>query len=247
LQQVGLQPLKSLKSTEHVALNPVDWMIQKAGIFIQDYPAVIGSDSSGQVVQVGEGVSNFKSGDRVSVQISYLRTVHGHHTYQGWFLTNDGATHQQFSIHPAEILAKIPDEFSFEDAATIPLGLATAAVGLYNPLQEGGLGLKPSWTPEGKGFYKNQPIVILGGSSSVGQFAIQLAKLSGFSPIITTSSKKHTDFLKSLGATHVVDRASINLASDIKFFQMVPPKLYIMPLHPQILRNWQWISHHPMD
>lgn len=36
---------------------------------------------------------------------------------------------------------------------------------------------------------------------------IQLAKLSGFSPIITTSSLKHTDFLKSLGATHVLDRS----------------------------------------
>ena len=35
---------------------------------------------------------------------------------------------------------------------------------------------------------------------------IQLAKASGLSPIITTSSLKHTDFLKSLGATHVLNR-----------------------------------------
>jgi len=36
--------------------------------------------------------------------------------------------------------------------------------------------------------------------------ALQLAKLSGFSYIITTASLKHEAFLKSLGATHVIDR-----------------------------------------
>lgn len=36
--------------------------------------------------------------------------------------------------------------------------------------------------------------------------AIQLAKMSGFSSIIATASLKNADLLKSLGATHVVDR-----------------------------------------
>lgn len=40
---------------------------------------------------------------------------------------------------------------------------------------------------------------------------IQVAKLSGFSPIIATASPHSTDLVKSLGATHVVDR---NLAPD---------------------------------
>ena len=37
--------------------------------------------------------------------------------------------------------------------------------------------------------------------------AIQFAKLSGFSPIITTASGSNEDYLKSLGATHVIDRS----------------------------------------
>lgn len=37
--------------------------------------------------------------------------------------------------------------------------------------------------------------------------ALQLAKLSGFSTIITTASPKHTALLKTLGATHVIDRS----------------------------------------
>ncbi|KAF8992259.1 hypothetical protein BDQ17DRAFT_1369728 [Cyathus striatus] len=59
--------------------------------------------------------------------------------------------------------------------------------------------------PNGK--YTNKPIVIFGGSSSVGQMAIQLAKYSGFSPIITTASLKNELYVKSLGATHVIDRS----------------------------------------
>jgi NADPH:quinone reductase-like Zn-dependent oxidoreductase len=35
---------------------------------------------------------------------------------------------------------------------------------------------------------------------------LQLARLSGFSPIITTASLKHTEWLKALGATDVLDR-----------------------------------------
>jgi len=67
--------------------------------------------------------------------------------------------------------------------------------------------LVPPVTPEGKGKYAGNPIFIGGGSSSVGQCAIQLAKLSGFSPIITTASLKHTEALKAIGATHIIDRS----------------------------------------
>lgn len=48
--------------------------------------------------------------------------------------------------------------------------------------------------------------------------AIQLARIAGFSPIATTASAQHTEFLKSLGATHVFDR---NV--DVKTVQAVFP------------------------
>ncbi|OCH89701.1 hypothetical protein OBBRIDRAFT_835630 [Obba rivulosa] len=53
--------------------------------------------------------------------------------------------------------------------------------------------------------------IVFGGANSVGQYAIRLAKLSGFSPIIATASLKNAILRKSLGATHVLDR---NLSSD---------------------------------
>lgn len=42
--------------------------------------------------------------------------------------------------------------------------------------------------------------------SNLRTTAIQIARLSGFSPIITTASLHNTELLKSLGATHVIDR-----------------------------------------
>jgi Zinc-binding dehydrogenase len=116
---------------------------------------------------------------------------------------------------------------------------------LYNS-NPNGIGLVPPVTPEGRGKYAGNPIVILGGSGSVGQngkplkhhmsvfsfdvnyTAIQLAKLSGFSPIITTASLKHTESLKSLGATHVIDRniSSSALASEVASITQNTPLKY---------------------
>lgn len=47
------------------ALNPVDWKIQELGIFVDKYPAVLGSDIAGEVVEVGQGVTGFTKGQRV--------------------------------------------------------------------------------------------------------------------------------------------------------------------------------------
>lgn len=49
--------------------------------------------------------------------------------------------------------------------------------------------------------------------------AIQLARIAGMSPIVTTSSARHAQYLKSLGATYVFDR---NV--DVKTIQMAFPR-----------------------
>ena len=58
--------------------------------------------------------------------------------------------------------------------------------------------------------------------------ALQLAKLSGFSPIITTASLKHAESLKSLGATHVIDRntSSSALATEVASITKNAPLKY---------------------
>ncbi len=48
-----------------VAINPVDWHMQDSGIFVRDWPAVIGCDIAGEVTEIGPDVDLFKVGDRV--------------------------------------------------------------------------------------------------------------------------------------------------------------------------------------
>ncbi|RXW19602.1 hypothetical protein EST38_g6248 [Candolleomyces aberdarensis] len=180
-----------LVKVHSTALNPVDWKIQKLGFYSEVLPLVLGADIAGEVVGLGEGVSQFSKGDKIF--------------FQGVYQENNHTGFQQFTTADVRTLAKIPPNISYDQAATLPLALSTAYVGLYN-IKPYGMGLKTPFKADAGGSYADVPLVILGGSSSVGQLVIQLAKLSGFNPIITTSSNKHADFLKSLGATHVLDR-----------------------------------------
>ncbi|KAF8972282.1 chaperonin 10-like protein [Flammula alnicola] len=193
------------------SLNPVDWKIQKYGFLVENFPAVLGGDLAGDVEEVGEGVTDFKKGDRVFVQSQYKNETDGF---------------QQYALALAATVAKIPANISYDQASTFPVALAAAYVGLYNQNPHG-LGFAPPTSAATQGKYGGTAIVILGGASSVGQNAIQLAKLSGFSPIITTASLKHTDYLKSLGATAVLDRnlASSELATEIANITSAPIKV----------------------
>jgi len=182
-------PGELLVHVESTALNPVDWKVQETGWGVEQYPVILGTDSAGVVAALGEGVAEFAVGDKI--------------VHQG-FRNIRQASFQQYTTVPAEIAAKIPPNVTFDQAASVPLGLATAVIGLYNTGV--GAGFAPFWEAGGAGKYAGKPIIVFGGSSSVGQYVLQAAKHSGFSPIITTASPRNFDLVKSLGATHVVDR-----------------------------------------
>ena len=68
---------------------------------------------------------------------------------------------------------------AFDQAATIPLTMATVALGLYGKrLQlDGGLGLTPPWEAGGSGKYAGEPILIISGASGVGQHSASCSPL----------------------------------------------------------------------
>ncbi|KAF5334673.1 hypothetical protein D9611_011958 [Ephemerocybe angulata] len=193
------------------ALNPIDWKIQKYGLFIENFPAVLGADVAGEVVELGDDVS------RSPVKVAIGDRVFFQSPYNG----NEYAGFQQYALGEIFTLAKIPANISYDEAATIPGAFTAAYIGLYN-VHPYGFGFKAPVKEGGKRKYTGVPIVILGGSSSVGQYAIQLAKLSGFSPIITTASPKHADQLKALGATVVLDRKNPLTKESISAITNVP-------------------------
>ncbi|KAI0648658.1 GroES-like protein [Trametes meyenii] len=187
-------PNDLLVRVEAAGLIPLDWKIQAFGLLIEKYPATLGSDGAGVVVSVGANVSDFKIGDRVAVANVLDDSASG--------------TYQQYALSSAALATKLPDSLSFDEAATFPGNLHTAAVTLYNKHEDAtSLKLTAPWEAGGRNAYANQPMVVLGGAASVGQYVIQFLKLSGFSPIITTASPRNEELVKSLGATHVFDRS----------------------------------------
>ncbi|KAJ6493212.1 chaperonin 10-like protein [Mycena sanguinolenta] len=196
-------PEEILVRVEAAGLNAVDARIGDMDIPMwADMPTVPGAEASGVIVAIGNEVKGFKVGDRVAFGTAGQKL--------------DISSYQQYSLAHSTIVTKLPPNISLEEGASIPVGLFTSYHALYAQPPHGG-GLVSAMSPGGRGKYAGQAIVILGGSGGTGHYALQLARLSGFSPIITTASLKHESFLKSLGATHVINRS----LSDIEIVKAV--------------------------
>jgi NADPH:quinone reductase-like Zn-dependent oxidoreductase len=106
---------------------------------------------------------------------------------------------QNFTVLNEITVSPIPDSLSYEEAAVVPLGLSTAAAALY---QKGYLNLP--YPKPGSKELTDSSILIWGASGSVGVNAVQLAVASGVQ-VVATCSKRNFDYVKALGATHVID------------------------------------------
>lgn len=113
-------PRQILIKIHAMAINPCDAGIQNLGIIWEEFPVVIGSDLAGEVVEIGFSVTNFKVGDRVLACVE-----------KGAF--------QEYCVAETELVAKIPDDVSYTQAAVLPLGMSTAAVSLF---EEENMGLE---------------------------------------------------------------------------------------------------------
>ncbi|GAB7322628.1 hypothetical protein MBLNU13_g03537t1 [Cladosporium sp. NU13] len=185
-----------------VAINPIDRLKQEKGNFLYSwlkYPAILGIDLAGEVVEVGKGVTRFKVGDRVlgfANGVDKARNKHAECAFQ------------LYTVLPENLVSPIPGTMSFEQAAAIPLGAASAAAGLYEKDQ---LALPyPSFSPTPTGKF----LIIWGGSTSVGCNAIQLAVASGFQ-VIATCSPRNFGLCKSLGANYTFDYNSKTVVPDM--------------------------------
>ena len=180
-----------------VAINPVDAVSQARAIFPLNYPAILGSDVAGEVIEVGLSVTSFSKGDRV---LGFALGSVSKRSCEGAF--------QHYTVLLAHMASKIPASLSFDHAAVMPLGLSTAAAGLY---QKGYLELQhPSVEPKLTG----KTLLVWGGSSSVGCNAIQLAVASGYE-VIATTSPKNFDLAKKLGACQVFNYKSKTILEDL--------------------------------
>ncbi|PWN46767.1 NAD(P)-binding protein [Violaceomyces palustris] len=190
-----LEDHKILVKVEKVTLNPTDW---KHAFLISGAGNTLGCDFFGTVVQVRDPVEGVEVGDKVG------GFVHG-----GKY--EDRGSFAEYLVTDARLVYKVDPGFleeggedSGHEAASFGVGGFTSVQALYHRL---GLRLPSDLeslrTPPP--LSENSPtLLVWSGSTSVGQFAIQLARLSGHR-VITTSNPRNHDYLTSLGAHECFD------------------------------------------
>ncbi len=185
-----------------VAVNPVDGIPGLAYRLVLPwlmFPAVVGSDVAGEVVEVGPGVTRLKPGARVVGHAVGLEKSRNR-AAEGAF--------QHYVVLMQHMVSPLPDSLSFERAAVLPLALSTAATGLF---QKDHLALE---LPRADAADRPETVVVWGGSTSVGSQAIQLARHAGYR-VVATASPHNFDYLRSLGAAETVDRAGSTAVDDV--------------------------------
>ncbi|KDP45282.1 hypothetical protein JCGZ_15147 [Jatropha curcas] len=169
-----------LLKLEAASINPVDWKIQKGllrPLVPRKLPYIPGTDVAGEVVDVGEGVTNFKVGEKVIGVLNHL--------YGGGFA--------EFVVAKESLTTERPPEVSAAEGA----GLLVAGLTAHQAVtQAAGINLDKTGDP------KN--ILITAASGGVGHYAVQLAKL-GNTNVTATCGARNIEFVKSLGADEVLD------------------------------------------
>ncbi|KAF2164377.1 hypothetical protein M409DRAFT_37069 [Zasmidium cellare ATCC 36951] len=173
-----------------IAINLIDASLQKIAMIPMPYPSIVGHDVAGEVVALGPEHKRFKKGDRVLGMAVGI----------GKEKKNNENAFQQFTVLQSHMATEIPEGMAFEEAAVIPLGLSTAACGLFQ--EKPCLGLRYPTEPRGKA--TGQTVLVWGGSSSVGANGIQLAVAAGYE-VVATASPKNFEVVKKLGASQVLD------------------------------------------
>jgi zinc-binding alcohol dehydrogenase family protein len=164
-----------------IAVNPVDTKIRSRVSPPADQPKILGWDAVGIVEEVGTEVSRFKAGDRV------------------WYagdVTRSGCN-AEFQCVDERIAAIAPTSLSDGEAAALPLTTITAWEMLFDRLQ----------VPQGSAA-SDRTLLIVGASGGVGSIMVQLARHLTSATVIGTASRPESQqWVKSLGAHHVLDHS----------------------------------------
>ncbi|KAJ4266110.1 fusarubin cluster-oxidoreductase [Fusarium torreyae] len=145
--------------------NPKDW--KRPEYWGDKGTGNQGDDHSGIIHEVGEGVSEFRPGDRVAAMHE---------------MKQPGGSYAEYGVSWAYTTFRLPENTSFKEGAALPLTALTAACALYARL-----GLPEPWLPVSDS--QRIPLVIWGASSAVGSYAIQLAKRSNIHPLICVAGR----------------------------------------------------------
>jgi NADPH:quinone reductase-like Zn-dependent oxidoreductase len=145
-----------------------------------DLPSVLGYEVAGEVEQVGDGVEEFKAGDRVMAACRF------------------GGYAELVSAHERDLIA-LPDGWSFEEGAALPVvyGTAYASLVAFGNLRAG------------------ERLLIQAAAGGVGIAATQIGKLLGAEIFGTASPSKH-DAIRGFGVQHAIDYRDKDFAAEVR-------------------------------
>ncbi|KIX93685.1 uncharacterized protein Z520_10591 [Fonsecaea multimorphosa CBS 102226] len=182
LQKPSPGPDQLLVKSIWVAINPVDSFMAGYGLLVVGWPLVLGVDAAGIVLEAGSEAASkygFKAGDHV-----FGCTRLGVPGY---------AAGQEYFLMDASVTIPKPKNISLLEAVTLGVGSETACLALFDGLDV------PLPDPKNLPGPRDEWIIILGGASSVGKCAIQLAKASGYKVAASCSTKSAAE-VKGMGA-----------------------------------------------
>ena len=144
-------------------------------------PMIIGLDIAGEILEVGGGVTGWKTGDRVLVNpLNKQKGLMGEMMHGGL---------AEKCLVAADQLIRMPDSVTFEQAASLPVAYGTAhrMIITHDTIKKG------------------DKVLVLGASGGVGTGCVLLAKMLGAEVIACASSADKIQRLKDLGADHVIN------------------------------------------
>ncbi|KAF5682034.1 fusarubin cluster-oxidoreductase [Fusarium denticulatum] len=156
---------------EYAGSNPKDW--KRPEYWGSKASMNQGDDHAGVVHEVGEGVSDFKIGDRVAAM------------HEG---KQPGGSYAEYGVSWAYTTIHLPEHTTFQadvvitEGAALPFAAFTAACALYAKLNL-------PWPMHPISDDQKLPLVIWGASSAVGSYAVQLAKKSNIHPLICIAGR----------------------------------------------------------
>ena len=142
-----------------------------------------GLDVAGVLESVGASVQNWKPGDKICAILS-------------------GGGYAEFCVVPAVQVVPIPENWTADEAATLPENLFTVYDNLITRA-----GLRPG-----------EQVLIHGGSSGIGTMAIMLSRAIGAKPIVTAGSQEKCEACLKLGVEHAINYKTSDFVEEVKRF-----------------------------
>lgn len=153
------------------------------------------ADGAGEVVAIGDKVTEFKKGDRV-ISTFFPTWINGEPLVEGFAtVPGDGIDGyaREYVTASSDSFTKAPADWSHVEASTLTTAGLTAwrALMYFDRLKAG-------------------DTVLLQGTGGVSVFALQFAKMAGAKVIATSSSDEKLEKLKAMGADHVLNYKTQN-------------------------------------